>query len=129
MTFEDNEEAETVFAMLDKDLNGDLSMDELEAVLVEIGRERKAITSSLKDLDSVVSRLGNVLDVFVIIITLMVFLSLISTSTSGVLTSAGSTILALSWLLHFQRSPHKASLFSLIPLPPLPNHLVLLSLH
>lgn len=74
-TFENDEEAETVFAMLDKDFNGDLSMDELEAVLVEIGRERKAITSSLKDLDSVVSRLGNVLDV-----------------------SAGSTILALSWL-------------------------------
>lgn len=98
VTFEDNEEAETVFAMLDKDLNGDLSMDEFEAVLVEIGRERKAITSSLKDLDSVVSRLGNVLDVFVLIITLMVFLSLISTSASGVLTSAGSTILALSWL-------------------------------
>src|SRR5699024_2388045 len=98
VTFEDAEEAETVFAMLDKDLNGDLSMDELEAVMVEIGRERKAITSSLKDLDSVVSRLGNVLDVFVFIITLMVFLSLISTSASGVLTSAGSTILALSWL-------------------------------
>ncbi|ODM14862.1 hypothetical protein SI65_09614 [Aspergillus cristatus] len=97
-TFENDEEAETVFAMLDKDFNGDLSMDELEAVLVEIGRERKAITSSLKDLDSVVSRLGNVLDVFVFIITLMVFLSLISTSAAGVLTSAGSTILALSWL-------------------------------
>ena len=98
VTFENDEEAETVFAMLDKDYNGDLSMEELEAVLVEIGRERKAITSSLKDLDSVVSRLGNVLDIFVFIITLMVFLSLISTSAAGVLTSAGSTILALSWL-------------------------------
>lgn len=98
VTFENEEEAETVFAMLDKDFNGDLSMEELEAVLVDIGRERKAITSSLKDLDSVVSRLGNVLDVFVFIITLMVFLSLISTSAAGVLTSAGSTILALSWL-------------------------------
>ena len=98
VTFESDEEAETVFAMLDKDFNGDLSMEELEAVLLEIGRERKAIISSLKDLDSVVSRLGNVLDIFVLIITLMVFLSLISTSAAGVLTSAGSTILALSWL-------------------------------
>lgn len=98
VSFDSDEEAETVFAMLDKDLNGDLSMEELEAVLMEIGQERKAITSSLKDLDSVVSRLGGILDVFVFIITLMVFLSLISTSAAGVLTSAGSTILALSWL-------------------------------
>lgn len=98
VAFDNDEEAETVFAMLDKDLNGDLCMDELEAVCVEIGRERKAITASLKDLDSVVGRLDNVLDVFVFIITLMVFLSLISASAAGVLTSAGSTILALSWL-------------------------------
>jgi small-conductance mechanosensitive channel len=34
----------------------------------------------------------------VVIITILVFISLISTSAAGVLTSAGSTVLALSWL-------------------------------
>ena len=96
--FDNNEEAEAAFAMFDKDLNGDISMEELEAVCVEIGRERKAVTASLKDLDSVVSRLDNVFSFLVFIIALMVFLSLISASTAAVLTSAGSTILALSWL-------------------------------
>ncbi|KAF7594984.1 hypothetical protein BBP40_007582 [Aspergillus hancockii] len=96
--FDNSEEAEAAFIMFDKDMNGDISMDELEAVCVEIGRERKAITASLKDLDSVVSRLDNVLEFFVLVIALIVFLSLISTSASGVLTSAGSSILALSWL-------------------------------
>ncbi|KAE8387469.1 hypothetical protein ETB97_004796 [Aspergillus alliaceus] len=96
--FDNSDEAEAAFIMFDKDMNGDISMDELEAVCVEIGRERKAITASLKDLDSVVSRLDNVLEFFVLVITLIVFLSLISTSASGVLTSAGSSILALSWL-------------------------------
>jgi small-conductance mechanosensitive channel len=73
-------------------------MEELEAVCVDIGRERKSITASLKDLDSVVSKLDDVFMFFVFVIVLIVFLSLISTSAAGVLTSAGSTILALSWL-------------------------------
>jgi small-conductance mechanosensitive channel len=73
-------------------------MSELEAVCVEIGRERKSITASLKDLDSVVSKLDDVFVFIVLVITLLVFLSLISTSAAGVLTSAGSTLLALSWL-------------------------------
>ncbi|KAL4786241.1 Mechanosensitive ion channel-domain-containing protein [Aspergillus varians] len=96
--FDDNDEAEAAFSMFDKDMNGDISMEELEAVCVEIGRERKAITASLKDLDSVVSRLGNVFEFFVGIIAIIVLLTLISTSAAGVLTSAGSSILALSWL-------------------------------
>jgi small-conductance mechanosensitive channel len=92
--FESDEEAEAAFSMFDKDMNGDISMEELEAVCVEIGRERKSITASLKDLDSVVSKLD---DVFMFIV-LIIFISLISTSAAGVLTSAGSTLLALSWL-------------------------------
>ncbi|KXG51935.1 Mechanosensitive ion channel MscS [Penicillium griseofulvum] len=96
--FEDGEEAEAAFAMFDRDMNGDISMEELEAVCVDIGRERKSITASLKDLDSVVSKLDSVFMFFVVVIVLIVFLSLISTSAAGVLTSAGSAILALSWL-------------------------------
>ena len=98
VAFDNDEEAEAAFLMFDKDLNGDISMEELEAVCVEVGRERKAITASLKDLDSVVSKLDHVLDVLVFIIVVLVFISLISTSASGVLTSAGSFILGLSWL-------------------------------
>ena len=97
--FDNDEEAEAAFSMFDKDLNGDISMEELEAVCVEIGRERKSITASLKDLDSVVSKLDGILLFVVICVTVLIFISLISTSAAGVLTSAGSTVLALSWLL------------------------------
>ena len=96
--FENDEEADAAFSMFDKDMNGDISMEELEAVCVEIGRERKSITASLKDLDSVVSKLDDVLAFVVFIVTVLVFVSLLSTSAAGVLTSAGSTVLALSWL-------------------------------
>src|ERR1700722_19733288 len=96
--FDNDDEADAAFTMFDKDLNGDISMEELEAVCVEIGRERKAITASLKDLDSVVSKLDDVFLFIVIVITLLVLISLISTSAQGVLTSGGSAVLALSWL-------------------------------
>ena len=96
--FDNQEEADAAFSMFDKDLNGDISMEELEAVCVEIGRERKSITASLKDLDSVVSKLDAVLFFVVIIIFILSLITLVSTSAAGVLTSAGSTVLALSWL-------------------------------
>ena len=96
--FDNDEEADSAFAMFDKDMNGDISMSELEAVCVDIGKERKSITASLKDLDSVVAKLDAVLLFFVLVATILIFLSLISTSAAGVLTSAGSAVLALSWL-------------------------------
>ena len=92
--FDDNEEAESAFSMFDKDMNGDISMQELEAVCVEIGRERKSIMASLKDLDSVVSKLDAILVFVVVVASLLVLLSLISTSAAGVLTSAGSAVSA-----------------------------------
>jgi small-conductance mechanosensitive channel len=96
--FENEDEATAAFSMFDKDMNGDISMEELEAVCVEIGRERKSITASLKDLDSVVSKLDDVFMFIVIVVVILVLISLISTSAAGVLTSAGSAVLALSWL-------------------------------
>jgi small-conductance mechanosensitive channel len=96
--YENEDEATAAFSMFDKDMNGDISMEELEAVCVEIGRERKSITASLKDLDSVVGKLDDVFMFIVVIITILVLISLISTSAAGVLTSAGSAVLALSWL-------------------------------
>ncbi|KAL8668970.1 MAG: hypothetical protein Q9168_006425 [Polycauliona sp. 1 TL-2023] len=96
--FDNEEEAESAFTMFDRDLNGDISMSELEAVCVEIGRERKSITASLKDLDSVIGKLDAVLLFFVFGITILVFLSLISTSAAASITGAGSAVLALSWL-------------------------------
>ncbi|CUS08611.1 unnamed protein product [Tuber aestivum] len=96
--FSSEEEAEAAFQMFDRDLNGDISCEEMEIACVEIGRERKAITASLKDLDSVVSKLDDVFTLLVTVAVILVFLSLISKSTAGVLTSASSSVLALSWL-------------------------------
>ncbi|KAI5808151.1 Mechanosensitive ion channel-domain-containing protein [Peziza echinospora] len=96
--FSNDDESDAAFQMFDRDLNGDISCEEMELSIVEIGRERKAITASLKDLDTVISKLDNVFTVIVIIITVIVFLSIISTSTASLISSASGTVLALSWL-------------------------------
>ncbi|KAI9750780.1 MAG: hypothetical protein M1815_001591 [Lichina confinis] len=92
-----DDETEAAFQMFDKDLNGDVSMEELEAVCVEIGREKKSITNALKDLDSVVTKLDHVLVFIIGVVTLLVFLTLVSSSAATVLASAGTTMLGLAW--------------------------------
>lgn len=81
--FSSEEEAEAAFQMFDRDLNGDISCEEMEIACVEIGRERKAIIASLKDLDSVVGKLDDVFTFLVAIAVILIFLSLISKSTAG----------------------------------------------
>lgn len=97
--FPNPEDAENAFSIFDRDLNGDVSMDELEAFCDEVHREKKAIAASVKDLDSVIRKLDQVLVVVVVIITVVVFVSIISASAATALTSAGTVVLGLSWLL------------------------------
>lgn len=93
------EEAEAAFAMFDKDMNGDISLEEMEAVCNEIHLEKKAIAASLKDLDSVIQKLDRVFVFIIIIISIVVFISILSGSAAAALGSAGTVILGLSWLL------------------------------
>ncbi|KAK4219235.1 Mechanosensitive ion channel-domain-containing protein [Rhypophila decipiens] len=97
--FSTQEEAEACFGVFDKDLNGDVSMEELEMVCNEIHLEKKAIAASLRDLDSVIKKLDNVFMFIIVVIVIIVFISIISNSAAAALTSTGSFILGLSWLL------------------------------
>jgi small-conductance mechanosensitive channel len=97
--FPSPEDAEACFGVFDKDLNGDVSMEELEMVCNEIHLEKKAIAASLKDLDSVIKKLDQVFMFIIVVIVIIVFISIISNSAAAALTSAGTFILGLSWLL------------------------------
>ncbi|KAL7945482.1 Mechanosensitive ion channel domain-containing protein [Trichoderma barbatum] len=99
VAFETMEEAEAAFSMFDKDLNGDISMDEFEAVCNEIHLEKKAIAASLKDLDSVIKKLDKVFLFIIVVIAVIVFVAILSDSTAAGLASAGSSVLGLAWML------------------------------
>lgn len=99
MAFQTQEEAESCFSVFDRDLNSDISMEELEMVCNEIHLEKKAIAASLKDLDSVIKKLDEVFMFIIVVIIIIVFISIISNSAAAALTSTGTVILGLSWLL------------------------------
>ncbi|KAI1745980.1 hypothetical protein F4680DRAFT_442251 [Xylaria scruposa] len=97
--FPNSESAEAAFMVFDRDLNGDVSMEELEAFVDEVHREKKAIAASVKDLDSVITKLDRVFFVIIFIIAVIVFISTISPYTAAALASAGSAVLGLAWVL------------------------------
>ncbi len=93
------DEAEACFGVLDKDLNGDVSMEELEMVCNEVHLERKAIAASLKDLDSVIQKLDKVFLFVIVAVAAVVFISILSGSAAAAMGSAGTTGLGLAWML------------------------------
>lgn len=66
-------EAEEAFAILDRDGNGDISLDEMILTVCEFGKERHSIASSLHDVDQAISVLDNLLCFVVFIVVVFVF--------------------------------------------------------
>ncbi|KAG5982058.1 hypothetical protein E4U55_002318 [Claviceps digitariae] len=99
LVFNTKEEIDAAFGVFDKDLNGDISIEEFEAVCNEIHLEKKAIAASLKDLDSVIQKLDKVFVCVILIISTIVFVSIFSSSTAAGLASASTSILGLAWVL------------------------------
>ncbi|RCI07803.1 hypothetical protein L249_5689 [Ophiocordyceps polyrhachis-furcata BCC 54312] len=97
--FQTKEEVDAAFNVFDKDLNGDISLGEFEAVCNEIHLETKAIAASLKDLDSVIHKLDRVFLFIIVIIAAAVFVVILSGSAAAGLASIGSTVLGLAWML------------------------------
>ncbi|KAG5996093.1 hypothetical protein E4U43_002918 [Claviceps pusilla] len=99
LVFSTKEEVDAAFGVFDKDLNGDISIEEFEAVCNEIHLEKKAIAASLKDLDSVIEKLDKVFVCIIIIVSAIVFVAIFSSSTAAGLASASTSILGLAWVL------------------------------
>lgn len=66
-------EAEEAFAAIDADGNGDISLDEMVRKVVEMGKERKAIANSIKDIGQALGVFDQILQVLVLLIVIFVF--------------------------------------------------------
>ncbi len=66
-------EAKECFATLDRDGNGDVSLDEMILTVTEFGRERKSIATSMHDVDQAIDALDGLLGTVVFIICVFVF--------------------------------------------------------
>lgn len=68
-----HEEAEEAFGILDRDGNGDISLDEMILTVCEFGKERHSIARSLHDVDQAINVLDSLLCTIVFIVVIFVF--------------------------------------------------------
>ncbi|RKF73800.1 putative MscS family protein [Golovinomyces cichoracearum] len=92
------EQANECFAVLDTDGNGDISLDEMILKVVKIGRDRKAITASMRDVGQAISVLDQVLVTIVSVIIIFTFVAFQHASFVTTLATAGTTLLSLSFV-------------------------------
>lgn len=91
-------EAEEAFATLDRDGNGDISMDEMILTVCEFARERKSIAKSMHDVDQAISVLDNLLVIIAAIVIIFIFVAFLNKSFTTTLATAGTTLLSLSFI-------------------------------
>ncbi|TID25003.1 putative serine threonine protein kinase protein [Venturia nashicola] len=92
------DEAEECFASLDRDGNGDVSLDEMILTVTEIGRGRKALARSMHDVDQAIKVLDNLLSTVVFIISIFVFIAFLNKSFTATLATAGTALLSMSFV-------------------------------
>ncbi|KAJ7218050.1 Mechanosensitive ion channel-domain-containing protein [Mycena pura] len=110
------DEADNAFALFDKDSNGDVTLEEVEMAIMEFHREQLSIEHSMQDLDSAVGRLDNIfmslyvtlsfffrnctLDISAqVVIAILIIAVALQTQVATLVTSAGTLLLGLSWLI------------------------------
>lgn len=90
------DDAEECFGAIDADGNGDISLDEMIRKIVEIGKERKAIGNSMKDISQALAVFDQVLLFIVLLIVIFIFrkwyLSIVSHNTTNMLQSLSSKV-------------------------------------
>src|SRR5271169_1208416 len=67
-------------------------------IVNEIGKERKTIAKSMRDVDSAISKLDDVLVVVVFIIGIFIFISFLNSDFTTTLATAGTALLSLSFI-------------------------------
>ncbi|KAK3690765.1 hypothetical protein LTR37_018987 [Vermiconidia calcicola] len=91
-------EAEEAFWALDRDGNGDISLDEMILTVTEFARDRKSIASSMHDVDQAINVLDRLLAVVAFIIIVLVFVAFLNKSFTTTLATTGTALLSLSFV-------------------------------
>lgn len=67
-------------------------------VVNEISKERKSLARSMRDVDSAIQKLDDVLVVVVFIIAVLIFIAFLNTDFATTLATAGTALLSLSFV-------------------------------
>ena len=91
-------EAEECFAALDRDGNGDISLDEMILTVTEFGRERHSIANSMHDVDAAITVLDRLLLTVVCLAIILIFVAFLNQSFVTTLATTGTALLSLSFV-------------------------------
>ncbi|XRM48688.1 hypothetical protein ABZX51_011603 [Aspergillus tubingensis] len=91
-------EAEECFHMLDRDGNGDISLEEMILAIGEVRRLRKSLNNSLHDVDQAIHVLDNLLLTVAGIIAILVFVSFVTSGFGTVIAAGATSLLSLSFV-------------------------------
>ncbi|KAK4620900.1 Mechanosensitive ion channel protein [Fulvia fulva] len=91
-------EAEEAYENLDRDANGDISLDEMIITVVEWGRERKAIANSMVDVAQAINVLDRMLCTVVMVAVIFIFIAFLNTNFVTTLATTGTALLSLSFV-------------------------------
>ncbi|CAI7646249.1 unnamed protein product [Penicillium pancosmium] len=91
-------EAEECFNALDKDGNGDISLDEMILTITEFGRNRKSLNNSMHDVDQAIRVLDNLLLTVASVVGILVFISFVTTGFGTVIAAGATSLLSLSFV-------------------------------
>lgn len=92
------EDAEECFYSLDRDGNGDISLDEMILTVCEFGKERYTIANSMHDVDQAINVLDNLLCIVVFVMVVFIFVAFLNHSFVTTLATTGTALLSLSFV-------------------------------
>lgn len=92
------DEAEECFAAIDRDGNGDISLDEMIFTVSDYARQRKSINTSMHDVDQAINALDGLLLTIALIICLFVFIAFLAPGFRATLATSATALLSLSFV-------------------------------
>lgn len=93
------DEAEEIFASLDRDGNGDVSLDEMTMLVVSIGQDRKNRATSMHDISQAIAVLDRLLCLVVLVAIAFVYAAFFSPDFSAKVTSLWTTFTGLAFAI------------------------------
>lgn len=92
------EEAEECFASIDRDGNGDISLEEMILTVTDFARQRKSINSSMHDVDQAINALDGLVMTIALIVCLFVIIAFLAPGFRATLATSATALLSLSFV-------------------------------
>jgi hypothetical protein len=92
------EEAEECFTAIDRDGNGDISLEEMILTVTDFARQRKSINSSMHDVDQAINALDGLIMTIAVIVCIFVFVAFLAPEFRATLATSATALLSLSFV-------------------------------